>query len=166
MSGEQPERDDDEAEQQAVDASREGREQSQAMNRMADGPVRPRVVGASSAVPWRARACERGAGRAAVSSSSSSPAPSSLSLPPFPRPIHTINDDTPQTTQEREIQLDANKVQKVRRSPKKERSRRRASGGGGSSARALSLSIDRSSPKKLTRRHFVDKRTTNRRCWH
>ena len=46
MSGEQPERDDDEAEQQqAVDASREGREQSQAMNRMADGPVRPRLAG-------------------------------------------------------------------------------------------------------------------------
>lgn len=39
MSGEQPERDDDEEQQQQeADKSREGREQSQAMNRMTDMP--------------------------------------------------------------------------------------------------------------------------------
>jgi hypothetical protein len=38
MAAEQPERDDDE-EQQVEDKSREGREQSQAMNRMTDMPV-------------------------------------------------------------------------------------------------------------------------------
>jgi hypothetical protein len=42
MSGEQPERDDDEEQQQQAekDKSREGREQSQAMNRMTDTAVR------------------------------------------------------------------------------------------------------------------------------
>jgi len=181
MSAAQPERDDDEADQQPeVDASREGREQSQAMNRMTDESVRrdavdlvgrARVIGRRVAcIGLRvsgARARAKG-GQLSLLPLLVTRAPS-LTLPP-PR-NHNPTNWQQQNQQEREISLDANKVQKVRRIHSGQGGG--VGGGVGGSARPRSLprpieprQKHSNSPPLLRRHVHTHQHTTNRRCWH
>jgi hypothetical protein len=117
MAGERDEDErDEEQQQQEEDKSREGREQSQAMNRMTDMPVRVSRRG-SSTLECR-RAFDRGRERRTKTREScrtSTRLLTRLVSPPRTQSDPLSPHTHPHNPQETETQLDANKVQQVRR---------------------------------------------------